>query len=802
MGRGAISPEHSYEPFPERDLDGALRADPPHALARIDEIFRQIALLDGVEPDWRLAAVEAEIDSIRAALNRLPLGTGGLFRLRLGAPRTWEVELVQQAANLQLRWGLALMRTGDVDRRVWGAERVREAAKTNPSSPVPVLILAGCQEIGGFWSNEREVLDEWVAEHGPNDLVDLQRLRRRERSWAVERDRKALLEALRLGREMAARHGGWDLAPGWLDLEHARLLLAADSLPPAESAARLARAKCARPGGADALTGAQAELLLGMISVRRLDYDNADEHFRRTLELSAAEPSLAGLVSWMQVPWDLWSPREQRAFDVESDRLAWIDRWWRLRDPILATPALQENRLDYMGRVAEAWFSLQGVDLAVPGPLTDPGQIILRYGRPDEWSFAGGAGPFRTYIDPRGGYAIGSQFIQFVYRLPGPGRGFMQVLFCGNATGTRFTATDSLRGPAWPDWLPRYGFEERDERLNATTEILRRPGGGIRLVFCYDTWLPEYSLRYPLQGLRFDGEARVRMALLRPQGSALPLWREEEVLLDRETEVTREWPMRRRSGSQIVDIDGRGSHRLATQLVLRDVAGRVVAMSVDNGLEFSVDPFGERGLDASSLLLLNDLPDTLNHRQERWITPTCLASGPDLLHSGLTPRAERYFLEGEELAFYLEVYNLSRPQDVTDAELSVMVEHLDSRGEVDYSVGTRGPTMTLGRQGVGQWNIARSMGGVHFEPGKYRLRISVYDRQAERRVDRTVDFAVGTPDDLAERCGWDRLPLPPGVENSPLPDAGGLEQPARGFRTAEDRRPRLADRQPDHPDGR
>jgi hypothetical protein len=754
----------AFEPFPERHLDGILDADPPHALARIDEIFRQIALLDGAEPDWRLAPVEAEIDSIRAALERLHLGVGSLFRLQLGQPRADELDLFRRAANLQLRWGLALMRTGDVSQRIWGAQRLREAATWDPDSPITLLILAGCQEIGGFWSNERDLLDTWARDHGPSDAVDLQRLRKRERPWKVERDPAALQEALRLGREMADRHGGWGAAPGWLNLEHARLLLQADSLRAAEAAAQLVLRGGGEGGDDDNLSAAQAELLLGLITVRQLDYARADEHFRRARELAAREPSLTGLVSWMQVPWDLWSKREQAEFDIDPDRSAWVDRWWLRHDPVLATPLLRENQLEYLGRVGEAWFFLNGVDLAVPGPLTDPGQVILRFGLPDEWTFVPAAGAFRADVNRQS-----AQAMRFFYRLAGPPPRSKQILFLSNVAGTRFSAIDSLRGPEWPDWLPRYGFETRDDRLNTTTETLRRPEGGIRLVFCFDTWLPEYSVRYPLQGFRFDGEARVRTAVLRPRGISPSLRREGDVVLNRESAVPGEWPLRRRSGVQILDLQEAGALRLATQLVLRDASGRVVAMAVDNGREFSVEPFSDGRLDASSLVLLAELPDTLDHRQEREITPGCVASGPDLLRSHLVPRAEQHFLRGEELAFYVEAYNLSREHGTTDAELSVAVEHLDKNGEIDYSVGTGGPTMTLSRPDVGQWNIARSLGMMSLDPGRYRLRVTVYDRRAERRVERTVDFQIDTTADLVERCGWDQLPLPEGAADTKSP---------------------------------
>jgi hypothetical protein len=395
--------------------------------------------------------------------------------------------------------------------------------------------------------------------------------------------------------------------------------------------------------------------------------------------------------------------------------------------------------------------------------------VILRFGRPDEWTFAGGAGAFGADVSQHSAFAVGSQTMRFLYRLPAPPPRSMQVMFIGNAAGTRFSAIDSLRGPAWPNWLPRYGFEDRDYRLNTTTETLRRPGGGIRLIFCFDTWLPEYSVRYPLQGFRFDGEARVRMAVLRPRGTSLSLWQEGDVVLDHESAVPGDWSLRRRSGMQILDLPETGALQLATQLVLRDASGRVVAMAVDNGREFSVDPFSAKGLDASSLVLLAGLPDTLDHRQEREVTSDCLVSGPDLGGSHLVPRAERHFLRGEELAFYLEAYNLSRTHGTTDAELSVTVEHLDKSGYIEYSVGTGGPAMTLSRPGVGQWNIARSLGIVGFDPGMYRLRTTVHDRRVERRVERTVDFQIDTTADLVERCGWDHLPLPEGAADSISP---------------------------------
>jgi hypothetical protein len=779
---GEVRPGRASEPFPERHLEEVLSADPPHALAHVEEIYRQIALLDGPEPDWRLAPVEAEIDSIRREVAGLGLGMGSLFRLRLGKPRPEELVIFRRAANLQIRWGLALMRTGSVDRRVWGAERLRAAMAWDPENPLPVLLLAGYQEIGGFWSDERDLLDAWLRDHGPNDIVELQRLRKRERVWKVEQDPEALREALQLGRQMAGRHGGYAAAPAWLSLEHARLLLHADSLRAAEAAASLALRIEAEPGAdrpsaerdpaspvsadratadrgsTDPSTAAQAELLLGVIQVRRLEYARADAHFQRAISLGAPDPSLAGLVSWLLVPWDLWTVEERAEFDRESDRSGWLAHWWRARDPILATPELQENRVEYLRRVGEAWFALEGIDLAMPGPLSDPGQVFLRYGRPDEWISTSGEAAFGTPIDPYNSYGVRRGW-QFRYDFPGRPQP-MFVAFQGDARGSRFAALDSLRGPSWPPWLFNYGFEGRSYRLNTAPATLRRPDGGLRLLLCQDTWMPEYSVRYPLQGFRFAGEARVHTAVYRLRDGAQALLREQETVLDRESVVPLEWTFRRRSGVQVVDLDEPGSLRLASQLVLRDTTDRIVAMTVENGRELRVEPVSEKELDASSLVLLAGLPDSVSDKREWEIAPGRLVHGPDLLRSGLVPRADHHILGGEDFAFYLEVYNLGGQRGVTDMEMEIVVEHLDTAGEMDFSVGVGGPTLALTRRGVTQWNIARALGLGNFEPGSYRLRIEVVDRKTAQRVVRTVEFGIDSARVMVNRYGWDRLALP------------------------------------------
>lgn len=745
--------------FPERDLLGTRPETPPALLARIEEIFRPISLLPGPEPAWRLEPIYAEIDSIEAAYRRIEIGPGGLLRHRLGESTPEDADRIRQAARLELRHGLALMRTGETTRRVWGRERLQRAAAWMPDDPVPLLVLAAAQELGGMWSNEIDLLQSWLREQGHHDAVALQLLRKHERMWIVHRDRLHLDRALEVAGDLARRHAGWPQAPSWLLLERGRLMLQADSLS-AAAAAAMESLPPASGAVVDTMSAAQAELILGIVSVRRLEYERADRHFRRAKELAAAHPALSTLASWMEVPWDLWTREQRRDFDREPDAVRWIDRYWRSLDPILATPETLENRIEYQRRVGEAWLLLRGVDPGLPGPLTDPGQVFLRFGRPDEWISSGGQPAYGTN-DPLRQFDIHRTW-RFHYHLPTADRTTeMVVAFQDHGSEARFTAVDSLSGPRFPPSLFHYGFDGKGYRYAAAPARLRRPDGGIRLLLAYDTFLPEYSVRYPMQGLRYEGVVEARTAVYRAQSrSHWPVVAETGTLLDRESATSLEYTFRRRAGWSLIDRIEAGNVRLASTLTLRDTTGAIVAFAVQNGEPASLAPFEQDRLDASDLILLAPLPDSLPESRDRVLRPGLVAHGPDLFDGGLEPRASRHFLPGEELAYFLEVYNVDTRQGVTEVELMTSLERLDDAGLTEYAVSMRGLSQTLIRFGVNQWNLVRSMGLSGLEPGRYRLRVTVFDRRGSQRLERRADFRLTEPQDLVEWYGWDRLARP------------------------------------------
>ncbi len=747
------------EPFPERRLLEPRDETPPELLARIDEIFRQIGSLPGPEPEWRLIEVHAEIDSIEAAFGRIDIGARGLLRHRFGQARPDDLEKVREAAALELRHGLALMRTGETTQRVWGVQKVRQAAEWMPDHPIPVLILAAAQELGGYWSNELDLLESWIRDHGHDDTIELQLLRKRERMWTVHREREHLEDALRIARGLSSRHGGWDRAPAWLALEQARLLFQADSLFASAQAAR--RALRPDPGGdPDVMSTAQAELLLAILAVRRLEYEEADRHLQRAVELSSAHPALGTLASWMEVPWDLWTVDQRAEFDREPNAPRWIERFWRRLDPILATPEVLENRIEYQRRVGEAWFTLSGVDPGLPGPLTDPGQVFLRFGRPDAWISLGGEPVYGSY-DPLRRFDIHRTW-RFHYLWPTEsGSTEMIVLFQDHGSESRFAAVDSLTGPRFPPHLFHYGFDGKGYRYGAAPARLRQADGGIRILLAYDTFLPEYAVRYPMQGLRYEGVARARTALYRAQSrSSWIVTSEAETVLDRETITPLEYTFRRRAGWSVLDDLEPGTVRLASSLALRDTTGEIVAFAVQNGEPMQLQGFGKDRLDASDLILLAPLPDSLPESGDRVLRPGLVVHGPDLFAGAFQPRASRYFLPGEQLAYFLEVYNLDTRQGVTEVELMTSLERLDENGMTDYTVSMRGLSQTLIRFGVNQWNLVRSMGLSGLESGSYRLRVTVFDRRARQRMERRAEFRLAEPRELVDLYGWDRLERP------------------------------------------
>jgi len=792
--------------FPERILidTGAERlargeVSPPELLSEIDFCIRRVrqqALLPRTAA--RIAALEAEIDSIRAQVDRLEISGRDVMRQRFERSTPEESEQFRRAAALYQRWGLASMRDGRVEERIAGAERIERAAEWDPSNVVPVLLLATYEDAVGFRSNALARLDRYTHDRGASDLVDLARMRKRERAWKIEGDPLSLVAAKEVAGEVARRQGGWSEASPWLLMERARLFYLADSMAQAASSAEQALTRI-RGGAGDPMAEVEAHLMLGLTGTRELAFREASEHLDFALRAAMKRPATGELAAWLTVPWDQWSQEERRAFDRDPDRAGRIERFWPQTDPIWATPRVFENRVEYRRRVAEAWFAFSDLDPSTPGPLTDPGRAFLRFGVPTEWKRHGQRplrGSSRRDLD----FSV-YQTWEFVYQLLGDrsrpiegrrlsadGLRTEQSIFFQEAPGTaRFSCPDSLTPPEWPPTIYNFDFLGRGYHYNASSARFRDPSGGTRLWLSFDTILPDYALRYPLQGVRFEGGASIDLTLYREQrdprretgrGSSSVAPESTEVVrrdgrriwvsgpsrglaLSSESTFERTWNFKRRAGLVSLEHLAPGRVRLASLFSLRQTDGRIIGLGVDNGDTLMLRGFESEKVDASDLLLLTALPVDLPEESERTLTPSIVAYGAGLDELAVTPRASRLFLNGEPIAYYFEVYNLDiSGRDSPGVEFSNALERIDEDGEVEYRVGVRGAASRLERPRVTQWNIARSLGFGDLAPGVYRLVVEVGTGGRETVLRRAAYFRVVEPEDLVALYRWRELPRP------------------------------------------
>ena len=747
--------------FSERTLLEPRIETPAQTLARIEAVFQEVAEVEDPDDRGIRAELDAEVDSIRAAVDRLDLGAASIMRLRLGTPNAEEIEQFHRAAGLYTRWALARMRAASADDRVRGAELLEEARTFDASDPILATVQATYLDMAGFRSNAIRALDEYEMEYGIHELVELSRYRKNLRQWTLTGFPEYAQRARRLGDEMVTRSGGWNQAPSWALMEMARFYFLSDSLERAEEiAAEIGRKEGPEPG--DGATAARAELLLGLIEVRRLEHARASPHFALALQAASITPSLEWLSLLLRIPWDLWSDEEQAEYDRSLSQAEWVQKYWRDYDPIRATPRLFEGHIDYQARVAEALLRFDDVDLRRSGPLTEPGRAVLRFGWPDLWERLGGTPPPGAEDDVAFDFAVHPTW-RFDYEWT-PGTGRRKEIRFQDRSGARgyFVAQDSLRPPGWPYHRFDEGFLGRAYPFDSNVARFRSPEGRTRVFLSFDTVLPNYSVRFPLQGVRYEGEVTVETALLRAIGAdTWILQGERAIVLDREQVEIGVREFRRRSGQLVLDYLETGRYRLPSFLRLRDERSRTLHVGIENGFSFEVEGFGSDAIESSDILITSALEGIVQTEVEREITPGWVAYGPDPDAFDIWPRASRKFLVGEDLAYYLELYNLAQRQGVATVDIEVSLQKLDPEGEIEYEVILGESKDSLIKFGVRQWNIARSFGLGALEPGTYRLAIEAFDRVGRRKVQRQADFEVVLPDELMVYYRWARLPAPP-----------------------------------------
>jgi GWxTD domain-containing protein len=112
--------------------------------------------------------------------------------------------------------------------------------------------------------------------------------------------------------------------------------------------------------------------------------------------------------------------KEFKAQKTDADRAAFVERFWRRRDPTPDTLVVNETRILFWNRVKEA--NDKFLDSAAPGWKTDRGKIYILYGPPDEVK----EDPNATMESKK---SDGAGFIRWLYLKPGGRRDVDPLVF-------------------------------------------------------------------------------------------------------------------------------------------------------------------------------------------------------------------------------------------------------------------------------------------------------------------------------------------------------------------------------------
>jgi GWxTD domain-containing protein len=473
----------------------------------------------------------------------------------------------------------------------------------------------------------------------------------------------------------------------------------------------------------------EAYLALGLGLHRAGDTDEAQGAFEYALSLMTPEDradfeNIARIMTKdLEEQYASLSPEEQAEFR---------SRFWRHADPLFLTPA-NEFRLEYMARMTYADIRFGVPEYGLRGWHTDRGLVYVRYGEPARKATFAPSISFGG--DP---YAIGKVTTVWSYGRRGPVFVFRQNPGYRNATFAndfRFFAEDyrSVRPAVMASPSTPEPFE-----LPIQVARFRGPGGALDI---------EVHSLVPLDRL---GEraavvnGKVELGLFVQDEEALEIERETraELVEFRSDSATRQWieswrvtlPQKQR---YLVGVEAR------EPVTWRAAAGRAL-------VEARSFPPGE--LAVSDLLLAREVEPLRAEpvgREDFRVTPN---------------PAMRYRPD-DPVALYFEIYNLLPDADQFasyEVELVVTIEEIERDGPaLAQIIGELADKWGLTREGADAAQLrfrkeahvrARDMVPEFFTiqfpdapAGRYRLALTVRDRNADRTATTEREFRIGAP---------------------------------------------------------
>jgi GWxTD domain-containing protein len=427
--------------------------------------------------------------------------------------------------------------------------------------------------------------------------------------------------------------------------------------------------------------------------------------------------------------------KEYRALPDEAARTRFIENFWARRDEDPSTPA-NEFELRFWNRVADAERMFR--DAPYPGWKTDRGKVFVLLGPPDEirqgMTVADVPYAFWIYHQPR---------------FEGMERD-TEVRFIRDKSG-EMEITDKL-------------FASRLERLSgATKNIAIRAGAAMQAPEPKEILDVIAQARPPMDAGRFhthydfflaaDGSTSVvltlgirRDATVAPKGGAVPQtapsgsWKVYARLTGASGSYDLVRPDSFRSTDFAADVDGfllyqgRVSAPPGIYSVFYGIQDPASGELFSLGDRVHVPDFAGGGFSLSSITLAARLQPE-EHPSE----------GAPFLMGRMTvvPKMEARFENGQDLAYYFQVYHPQPDPGTGQAVLDLTyqffrAESLRKTGEPDFTAF--GKPLTFPNQSGQVHGYAFALAG--WPPGEYKVRVEVKDRIAGRAVESEARFSV------------------------------------------------------------
>jgi GWxTD domain-containing protein len=482
------------------------------------------------------------------------------------------------------------------------------------------------------------------------------------------------------------------------------------------------------------------------------------------------------------------TPEERSAFlqmATNEEREQFIENFWLRRDPTPDTPE-NEFKEEHYRRIA---YANERYSSGIPGWKTDRGRIYIIWGKPDSTDAHPAGGPYTRTPEEGGGETstypfedwhynylegIGNNIdLEFVdpsgsgeYHLttdpsekdaltyvPGAGLSDMEAMGMADQS-QRFTRTDGTHSPisnfdsaesnnefnrieqyAKVMQAPPVKFKDLSELV--TARIVRNQiNFTCRQDFfriTSDSDMVPITVLIPNNQISFQEKNGVHegslnlFARISTLGGRIVQTFEETLPKDFPDTLFQKELTRQSIYSKSLPLKP-GLYRL--DIVIKDVQSGNVG--VEN-IRLAVPRFEDEKMDGSRLILSDDIEK---------VPAKQVGTGMFVLgDTKVRPKVQQEFFSDQPLGMYLQVYNLK--EDETTHKNNAVVTYRVTRGDQEVFKTTE-TSEDLKQRGI-ELTIEGRLPLQTFQPGKYKLEVSVTDQVANQTLTRTEEFSIKAP---------------------------------------------------------